>query len=276
MDGSNSVGAVSGRKVPVSLASGQRPDRRDTGRCYTRQVGRTREDADREGREIVVDPQVQPIAGMQVAELNTIVADPSIFCGGGSVAAVSASGAAALALLVLELGARRRSNAEYREEMERSMERVRELQERLYQAADSDVTALNNLLAAQRAVRKSPDRTVYIEALAAAAETPLEIGRLCVELLEIIDAHMQQASRFTMSDFGAGAALAQGAVKAALLTTDVNVVLLEEEAGDAGDPRAEALAQEAKEVLATTDKLAERIIQMSHDVISESGEATKR
>jgi formiminotetrahydrofolate cyclodeaminase len=74
--------------------------------------------------------------------------------------------------------------------------------------------------------RSVGDRAELQAALQAAAESSIEIARLAGEVCSIADGQIPHASRFTVSDLGASAALARGAVTAALLTAEVNVALL--------------------------------------------------
>ena len=63
-----------------------------------------------------------------------------------------------------------------------------------------------------------------------AAEEPIRLATEIALLLEIVRGDVSRASRFTVSDLGAAAALARGAAIASLLTARVNVALLREEA----------------------------------------------
>lgn len=171
----------------------------------------------------------QPMSGLTARELNRVVSDPAVFCGGGSVAALTGSGAASLIELVLRLSSKRRANREFRESIENDLQRSHEIQDTLYQLADQDIEVLDALLIAQRAAKESEDRAGYVAALLGAANSPLAIGRECIALLEIIDAQLARATRFTVSDLGAAAALAQSAVQAVVFTAEVNLALLREE-----------------------------------------------
>ncbi|MBA2453740.1 MAG: cyclodeaminase/cyclohydrolase family protein [Chloroflexia bacterium] len=164
-------------------------------------------------------------------EFNRKVADPTFFCGGGSVAAISTSSSAALTLLVMRLSARRKANRECKANIERQIAELEVLQQRLYSAADSDLDVLDVLLNAQRHMKETGDRQAYQSALIAAARSPYEICRDSLQLLQMIEAQLPLASRFTVSDLGAAGALAMGAIQGAILTTDVNVALLRDEEG---------------------------------------------
>lgn len=177
--------------------------------------------------------------------------------------------AAATAELVATLSLRRRSVAPRRAELERIRDGLRDLQRRFLAAADRDVAVLAELLAAQRAAR--PDSaggadgaTARRRALIAATETPLALARDGLELLRLVRAALPFAARFTVSDLGAAAALAQGAIEAALLMSEVNLALLaaEPEAGPLADAvaavRQKAAALAGESLRHTRGKLAGR------------------
>ena len=201
-----------------------------------------------------------------VEALNQKVADPSFFCGGGSVAAITASSSAALTLLVMRLNARRKANREHKAEIELQIEEIEALQQRFYTAADSDLDVLDDLLQAQRHAKETDDRQTYQSALLAAAKSPYEICRHCFRLLELIQAQLPIASRFTVSDLGAAAALAMGAIQGAILTTDVNVALLRDEEGvDA--VQIDHIESDSIELVRSASEIAERIATQTGNAI---------
>lgn len=171
---------------------------------------------------------------------------------------MTASTAAALAILVLDVNLKRRSNAGFRDDMSNAIEAIRATQQRFYRSADEDLRLLNALFEAQREARQSGDRTPYLKALEAAAREPLAIARDCVELLTIIHGQVARASRFTVSDFGAAVTLADGALRAALIMTEVNVSLLADESS-ADRSTVAAIADEVKVILQNGDELTHSI-----------------
>lgn len=169
------------------------------------------------------------------------IADPDVFCGGGSVAALSAAGAAATALLVMRLNVKRRSNAAVRDQIQRAIHQMEAATDAFYDAADDDIAILDELLVAHRAARAGGDQADYLSALRKAAESPLQMGEQIAMLLDTIAGQLPISTRFTVSDLGAAAVLAEGACRAALLTAEVNIALLKE--ADGADPDvAKALA----------------------------------
>jgi formiminotetrahydrofolate cyclodeaminase len=193
-----------------------------------------------------------PVAKTPAGDFFTAVADPAIFCGGGSVAALAGAGAGATALLVMRLNARRRSNAARLPEIEAAVAETERFIAACYAAADEDIRLLQELLDAQRALKVGGTSEAYLRALAQAAESPIVIAEHAASLLPIIATQVEVATRFTVSDLGAAAVLLEGACRAALLTAEVNIALLAEqpdvatELVDALDRRRVAAEQAAR------------------------------
>jgi len=206
------------------------------------------------------------VAKLSVEEFHALIADPDRFSGGGSVAATTAAGAAATALLVMRLNARRRTNASIRDQIEASIAATEAWIDAFHNAAQADITILNELLDAQREARDSGDRTRYLAALQHAAESPLEMAEMISELLGIVASQLPISTRFTVSDLGAAAALAEGACRAALLTAEVNIALLRE-ANDADQEIAAALEQRRATVRAQVIEHATTIEATTRDVM---------
>jgi len=170
------------------------------------------------------------VVDMPATTFHEMVSDPDVFVGGGSVAAVTGAAAGSTALLVMRLNARRSSLIQQRPAIERAIHETQRIITACEEAADEDIRILDDLLLAHRSERATGDRTGYTDALTAAAESTLHISELLEELLGVIDGQVELSSRFTVSDVGAAAVLAEGACRAALLTAEVNVALLLERA----------------------------------------------
>jgi methenyltetrahydrofolate cyclohydrolase len=199
-----------------------------------------------------------PAADFSTRDFNEAIADPDVFCGGGSVAALSGASAGATALLVMRLNARRKANADQRQRIDTAIALTEELVEACYRAADDDIRILSELLEAQRALKSSPDRDVYRSTLMRAAESPIAVADRIAAFLPIIQDQLDLSSRFTASDLGAAAVLAAGACRAALLTAEVNIVLLSE------DPEAD---QQAVERIAhRCGELRQRAVSLADDI----------
>lgn len=185
--------------------------------------------SDNGGQSVAARRHEDALSKDTIEGFNSKVANPAFFCGGGSVAALTGSNAAALTLLVMQLNARRKRNRDHAREIAGQIRIVESIRDQLYAAADHDLVILDALLHAQREMKQAGNRCEYQTALLSAARSPYQICELCLALLRIIETQLPIASRFTVSDLGAAAALLVGAIEGAILTTDVNVALLRDE-----------------------------------------------
>lgn len=202
------------------------------------------------------------------------ITDTDDYSGGGTVAALTAASAAAVATLVLRLSARRKSNAHASDEIRRATDRVTELADAFYAAADDDSRVFRTLMETRREARRSGDWDDYHQALQDAALSPVHLSEHIVELLAIIDEQVQYASRFTVSDLGAAATLAHGALQGALLTAEVNISLLRSaETGSRIDP--EELDQQRRNLEEDARRLTSSIIQRTRQALHPEPEHRK-
>lgn len=205
-------------------------------------------------------------AKMTTREFLDDISDPSIFSGGGSVAAITAAGAGATALLVLRLNVRRRRNEPHYHTIRNGIDQLTTLITELFSAADEDIATLQRLLEAQRERKAAGDDKAYGLVLEDAAAGPIRIAELALQILDAITPQLDITTRFTISDLGAAAVLAEGAGRAALITSEVNIALLRE----LNSPPLEAIQNlEARNRRARQDLInrAERIERASREMM---------
>lgn len=201
------------------------------------------------------------------------VADPAHSSGGGVVAGVTLAGAAATAELVLKLAARRKSLASRADEVTELLNQIIAHRTSFEGSADRDIAAFSELVDTQRAVKplrdQDPDeahrrlQAAYVHA----ANIPLGLAREATEFMSRVEDGLQYASHFTISDLGAAAALARGAIDSALLTVDANLAYVD-------DDRAVELRRSATSIRKTASDMADRVMQRATEVIS--GKAKER
>jgi formiminotetrahydrofolate cyclodeaminase len=207
-----------------------------------------------------------PLADQSLRSLVRQVADPDQHAGGGVIVGMTLAGAAASAELVLRLAMKRKSLAPRRDEIAALLDRVTDARRTFEGSADEDRTAFEELVAVQRSVKQLPDPTSaeakqrLNDAYVRAASVPLSLARQALDLMRNAEAGLQFASRFTVSDIGAAAALAHGALEAALLTVQANLAYVD--AATAGETREEMAGLRNEATLVT-----ERVLQRAAEVI---------
>ncbi len=214
-----------------------------------------------------------PLASHSMSWIARQIADPERPVGGGAMAGITLAGAAASAELVVRFAVRRKANAAHRAEIEEILRGIVDLRPRFLAGADEDLDALTRLLAAQRAVKQAttPEerdqaRNQLHQVTVQAAEIPIALASGALNLLRLVERALPFATRFTISDLGVAAALANGAISAALLTSDINIALLDE-----SPPTAQELREAASAIRAAAPPLAAMIVERARARISGTG-----
>ncbi len=208
-----------------------------------------------------------PLVDLPARTLVAQVADPAHNSGGGVAAGLALAAAAASAELVLKLAARRKSLAADRPRIEPLLDVVAAHRSSFEDAADRDVAAFSQLVEAQRAAKELKEAQPEAAHLALqrayvhAASVPLAFAEEGLAFMYEVEAGLEFASRFTISDLGAAAALARGAIDAALLTVDANLSYVDDDSADEMKSRLARIHSEAAEV-------AERVVARARHSIA--------
>lgn len=192
--------------------------------------------------------------------------------GGGSVAALSGAFGAGLLSMALTISRNkaRKAGQELSPELGATLERLHTIQARLQALADEDVAVFRKFVDATKLPKDSEEeKQARAQALAAAGEaarsTPLEIAAQCVQALTEAEGTVREVHPEVVSDIGAGAALLRGAVDAALLTVDINLLRLSDEEKAPLQAQREKLEREGHE-------RAQRLLKQAQKQISENQE----
>ena len=197
------------------------------------------------------------------------VADPLHNSGGGVVVGITLAGAAASAELVLRLAVKRKSLVSRRDEIATLLERVTVARRSFESAADQDIAAFEHLVATQRALKLLPEteqstsRERLVTAYVQAADVPLGLARQALEFMRDAERGLEFATRFIASDIGAAAALARGAIEAALLTVDANLAYVD-------DVIAATRRSEIGTIRSEATQIAERVLHAVIEIIRSS------
>lgn len=153
-------------------------------------------------------------------------ADPAP--GGGGASAYAGALAAALASMVGNLAVGKPKYADEQEGILASLERLSQLRGQLLGLVQADAEAYLPLNRAYRMPRESQEqveaRQVAIqEALGPACDIPLEIMDACSGIIDEADYLAHHGSRLAVSDAGAAAVLARGALVSAAMNIFLNV-----------------------------------------------------
>lgn len=143
--------------------------------------------------------------------------------GGGGAAALAGALGAALASMVGNLTTGKKKYAVYEGDVQRILKNAEELRLQLLACVDKDAEAFAPLAKAYGIPKDDPSRAEVMErALNLACAVPLEIIRLCVQTLELLEELAEKGSALAVSDVGCGAAMCRAAVESASLSVFIN------------------------------------------------------
>ena len=147
--------------------------------------------------------------------------------GGGGAAALAGALAATLGSMVVSLTVGKKKYAANESELRRFGERAEAARRELLDMIDGDAEAFSPLARAYSLPKDAPDRDKILEeALLRASASPVRIAELCCEVVEILEGCASLGSLLVLSDAASGAALAEGALRAAVINVKVNTALM--------------------------------------------------
>jgi len=169
-------------------------------------------------------PLMLMTAARFVDEVSTEAPAP----GGGSVAALLGSLAAALTAMVANLTIGKPGYEASWSWMSHAAEHAQRLKDELARAVDEDTDAFNRVMDAMRLPKATPgqaaERARAIEdANRRAADVPLQTARRCLDVLTLAEQVAQQGNRNSASDAGVAALAAQAGLEGAGLNVLINL-----------------------------------------------------
>jgi glutamate formiminotransferase / formiminotetrahydrofolate cyclodeaminase len=176
-------------------------------------------------------PLMSMTATRFVDEVSTEAPAP----GGGSVAALMGSLAAALATMVANLTIGKKGYEDAWAAMGTLAERGQVLKDRLALAVDLDTEAFNRVMDAMRLPKGTPDEAAARDhALEVsnryAAEVPLDTVRMCLDTIRLAADAARQGNRNSSSDAGVAALAARAGAEGAALNVLTNLASVSDEA----------------------------------------------
>lgn len=155
--------------------------------------------------------------------------------GGGSIAALNASSAAALIAMVANLTIGKEKYAASEAEMKEISEKATALKDRFLQYIDEDSNAFNEIMAAFKLPKETDEdkaaRSAAIqEATKGAAMIPFKVGERAFELFALAEAVILRGNPNAVTDGAVAAMNARIAVKGAFLNVKINLGSIKDEA----------------------------------------------
>lgn len=185
--------------------------------------------------------------------------------GGGAVAALCASLAAALSSMVMNLTIDKKFYLEYEEELKTKLCGVRDCcqlqKDEFLQVIDEDTDVFNQVMAAfklpkeneeEKAARLSAIQKSYV----AAMEVPRKLAVKTYELFDSLAVAAEFGNPNAVSDAGVGALLAMAAVESAILNVKINLGAIKDQ------ELVSKVAKECDELLEKSEQQKKKVMEL--------------
>ncbi|MBK9015264.1 MAG: glutamate formimidoyltransferase [Saprospiraceae bacterium] len=201
----------------------------------------------------LADEKSAPLVHMSLRAFANETAKDSPAPGGGSISAYVGALGASLGTMVANLSAGKRGWDDRLEEFSAWAEKGQALKDTLLRLVDEDTNAFNQIMAAFRLPKDTPEEKAARKAAVQAAtryatETPLRTMQAAIAIFELAEEMVKTGNPNSVSDAGVGALCARAAVHGAWMNVKINASSLadKELAADFAQ-KAEAIAKRADE-----------------------------
>lgn len=172
---------------------------------------------------------------MTLIEFTQKTASSSPVPGGGSVAALAGSLAAALSQMVAELTINKKGYEEADAEMRVLIEKAGKIREQLLDDIKRDSESFNKYMEALKLPKDTDEEkafrlSVMQEGLKEAAIVPFEVASLAYEIMPLADIAVTSGNKNAVTDGLVSAMMSRTAVLSALLNTRINLSSIKDEA----------------------------------------------
>ena len=201
------------------------------------------------------------LSRLPVNELLAAFRSPSPTPGGGSASALAGALGAALLAMVASMPRHRAASADEGHRLEAAADRCAEISARLETLVDEDSQAYEQVVAAYRLPKVSPEEKTersrrIQEALRTATEVPLDVMRRCVEAIEAAATVAALGNPNASSDVGVALELLSAAVRGAGMNVGINLATISDAAyADGARRQADAYRETADRERASTRTL---------------------
>lgn len=155
--------------------------------------------------------------------------------GGGSVSAIVGSFGVAMVSMVANLTVGKEKYKDVEPQVKVILEKTGKLMNRLEELVQEDIKAFGKFMEVLKMPKDTEEQknlraSMMQEALKAATDTPMEIARVCLEGLELAAELAGIGNKGAISDVGVAAYVAEAALNSVLLSVDINIPSIKDEA----------------------------------------------
>ncbi|MCB2189450.1 MAG: cyclodeaminase/cyclohydrolase family protein [Deltaproteobacteria bacterium] len=175
------------------------------------------------------------IYGMTLNDFIAVAASKSHTPGGGNVSAVVATLAASMTAMVGNLTVSNKKYADFHAQAQEQVDRLMALIEKLKELTNADIAAFDHYMGCFKLPKETDaDKKARAAALEDAAKkatlVPLEICKSCLQIIIEADELSKYGNLMAISDVGVGAMVAEAALRACMLSVDINVPSIKDQA----------------------------------------------
>ncbi|QGG49406.1 cyclodeaminase/cyclohydrolase family protein [Heliorestis convoluta] len=155
--------------------------------------------------------------------------------GGGSVSAIAGAFGAAMVAMVGNLTVGKEKYKDVEPEVKELLAQSNQLMKELEELVQADIDAFNNYMDVFKMAKNTEEeKALRAEALQkaaiAATDVPLRIGEATIKGLQVAQKMAALGNKVAISDVGVGAYLGEAALKGALLSVDINIPVIKDQA----------------------------------------------
>lgn len=176
----------------------------------------------------------EKVYGKSLNEFIAEAASSSPTPGGGNVSAVVGTLAASMVCMVANLTVGKKAYAEFEEQAKKIVINMEAIIERLKDLTIKDMEAFDQYMAVFRMPKETDeDKKARAQAMQTAAKNatnvPLEICRTCLDIIIQAEELSKFGNKMAISDVGVGAMVGEAALRACMLSVDINLPSIKDE-----------------------------------------------
>ncbi|RJX35858.1 MAG: formimidoyltetrahydrofolate cyclodeaminase [Desulfarculus sp.] len=177
----------------------------------------------------------QQVYDMKVSDFIEIAASKSHTPGGGNVSAVVATLGASMVAMVGNLTLSNKKYEEVKDRAQASVDRVMDMIAKLKELTIKDIEAFDAYMAVFRMPKDTEEQKkaraqAMQDAAKAATLVPLEICQTCLAVVQEAEDLSKYGNLMAISDVGVGAMVAEAALRSCMLSVDINLPSIKDQA----------------------------------------------
>jgi glutamate formiminotransferase/formiminotetrahydrofolate cyclodeaminase len=215
--------------------------------------------------ELMIPQEKTPLLQMTTKKFAEVVASDAPAPGGGSISAYVGALGVALATMVANLSANKKTWDKRVEEFSEYAEKGQQLYDKLLYLVDADTKAFNKIMNAYALSPGEAKDKALNEATREAIEIPFSVMKTTTYALDLIKKMTEIGNPSSVTDAGVGALCARTAIRGAYLNVKINMAFYKED-----KEWSEKIIKECEDMVAKADQYEKQILQIVDKKIAEN------